>query len=145
MADLTPKMLVAVELLDRSVQMYNDKAYFAAIHLAGAAEELFGRYLELSREAKPAADTICDDVVVTLGYSLCVVPPKLKKAIYETIYRPRNRTKHLNDEGDHDISFDPKQEAETSLHRAINNCLEMAIRSRVEVPLRVHQFCDDDG
>lgn len=50
MADLTPKMLVAVELLDRGVQMYFDKAYFAAIHLAGAAEELFGRYLDCRKK-----------------------------------------------------------------------------------------------
>lgn len=79
MADLTPKMFVAVELLDHGVQMYFDKAYFAAIHLAGAAEELFGRYLELSKEVKPAATTIYDNVVVALGHSPETVPPKMKR------------------------------------------------------------------
>lgn len=106
---MTQKQKAALELLDCGLQMYFDKCFLAATHIAGAAEELFGRYLEMSKEAKPAAETIYEGAVVWLGYSLIAVPPKLKTAIYQTILNARNRTKHLNSEGDHNINFDPER------------------------------------
>lgn len=93
---------------------------------------------------KPAATTIYDNVVGALGYSPDTVPPKVKTTIYRNIYHSRNRTKHLDAEGDHDINFDPNKVSHTSLHRAINNCLELSNRLKVEVPLRIYQFCDED-
>ena len=42
---LTPKMLMTKELLDKALETYFDGAYFAAIHLAGGAEEILGTYV----------------------------------------------------------------------------------------------------
>lgn len=42
---LTPKMRVAKELMDKALEAYYDQAYFAAIHLAGGAEEILGVYV----------------------------------------------------------------------------------------------------
>ena len=44
---LTPKMLMTKELLDKALETYFDGAYFAAIHLAGGAEEILGTYVTL--------------------------------------------------------------------------------------------------
>lgn len=41
-----PKLLVAKELLDQALRLYYEgEAYFAALHLAGAAQEIFGKTL----------------------------------------------------------------------------------------------------
>lgn len=42
---MTPKIQVAKELLDKALESYFDGAYFAAIHLAGGAEEILGQYV----------------------------------------------------------------------------------------------------
>src|SRR5688572_8690140 len=46
MADVD-RLVVACELLDRSLRLYYDgDSYFASLHLAGAAEEILGAYAE---------------------------------------------------------------------------------------------------
>jgi hypothetical protein len=142
---MTPKQRVALELLDRAIEMYFAEAYFAAIHLAGAAEELFGGYLSLWKAAKPAADTIYDEAIKSLGYGQDEkVPAVLSKAVYRSIFHSRNRTKHLNRENDHEISFDPKREADTVLQRAMSNFLEVATELGIQPTRRMYRFYDKD-
>jgi hypothetical protein len=123
---LTAKQRVALELLDRGLQMYFMKSYFAAIHLAGAAEELFGQYLLIWKEGKPAADDFHDSVAQLLGYQVSEIPQDLSRDLYRRIFHSRNRTKHLNAEGDHEISFDAAHEAEIVLGRALSNFYAVA-------------------
>lgn len=130
---MTQKQKVALELLDCALQMHFDKSYFAAIHLAGAAEELFGKYLAMSKEAAPAADSIYEHVAQRFGYTVDTAPKALKTAVYQTIFHSRNRTKHLDPEGDHNITFDPKREAEVGLLRAMANFLEVAVRLGIDL------------
>jgi hypothetical protein len=137
---MTPKQRVALELLDSALQMYYAKNYFAAIHLAGAAEELFGTYLELWKSAKPAADSFHDEAVQLLGYGLGEVPAALSKQLYRAIFHSRNRTKHMNLQDDHDINFDPLLEAETVLSRALSNFYEVAEMLGVRPTRRMYRF-----
>jgi hypothetical protein len=41
----TDKLTIATELLTQSSRLFFEGAYFASLHLAGAAEELFGVYI----------------------------------------------------------------------------------------------------
>jgi hypothetical protein len=137
---MTPKQRVALELLDSALQMYYAKSFFAAIHLAGAAEELFGAYLKLWKSAKPAADSFHDDAVQALGYNVEEAPASLSKQLYRGIFHSRNRTKHMNPQYDHDISFDPLYEAEAVLVRALSNFYEVADMLGVRPTRRMYRF-----
>ena len=44
--DATSKLDIATELLDRALRLYYERdSYFAALHLAGAAQELLGAHV----------------------------------------------------------------------------------------------------
>ena len=143
---MTPKQRVAMELLDRALQMYYAKSYFAAIHLAGAAEELFGAYLALWKAGKPAADSIHDEAIKSLGYGPEEKAPlSLSKAVYRSIFHSRNRTKHMNAVDDHDITFDPVREAETVIDRAMSNFLEVAYELGIRPSRRMNRYYDEEN
>jgi hypothetical protein len=134
------KIQVATELLDRALQMYFDQAFFASIHLAGAAEELFGAYLTLWQAGRPAADSFHDDAASVLGFGPSEVPKDVSRQLYSLIFRSRNRTKHLNAEGDHEIMFDPLLEAETVLNRALENFYAAADVLGLRPTRRMYRF-----
>jgi hypothetical protein len=120
-AELTPKILVAVELLDRALQMFNDGAYFAAITLAGAAEEILGVYVERAgmqssfdnfREmAVPFANFVANEGDTTVDV----------KIMSNWMKYARNRTKHIHSTGDDDILFHPRHSAMDLLQRALRD------------------------
>lgn len=134
------KVQVARELLDRALQMYFEKAYFAAIHLAGAAEELFGAYLLLLTDEKPAAVSFHDEAAQALGFEVGEVPKSVSVTLYRLIHNARNRTKHLNSDGDHEITFDDVLEAETVLRRALLNFYALAAEVGLKPTRRMYRF-----
>lgn len=134
------KIQVATQLLDRALQMYFDQAFFAAVHLAGAAEELFGTYLLLWMAGKPAADSFHDDAAQLLGYEPDEVPKAISSQLYKLIFHSRNRTKHLSPVDDHEITFDPLLEAETVLNRALSNFYAVAEVLGLTPTRRMYRF-----
>lgn len=138
---MTPKQRVALELLDSALQMYNAKNYVAAIHLAGAAEELFGTYLKLWGAGRLAADRFHDECIGYLGSSSeDPAPASESKKLYRSIFNSRNRTKHMNPEGDHNISFDPILEAQTVIKRALTNFVGVAEEVGIRPTRRMSRF-----
>ncbi len=121
MTDLTPKMLVAAELLERGLQAYFDQAYFAAIHLAGAAEEILGTYVTRITGTENAFKSL-QNAAVSLSRLLNKdYEASTPKAIRELMTYARNRTKHIDLAGDDDIHFDPKMQAKDLLDRAVTD------------------------
>jgi hypothetical protein len=137
---MTPKQKVALELLDKGFKMYFVKSYFAAIHLAGAAEELFGQYLLLWKAGKPAADGFHDAAAQLLGFRAQDVPKDLSRHLYKRIFHSRNRTKHLSDQDDHEINFNAAHEAEIVLGRALDNFYAVAWVLGLSPTRRMHRF-----
>lgn len=123
-SNLTPKMLVAMELLGKALESYFDGANFAAIHLAGAAEEILGTYVtRIGKET--GAENAFTSMRNLAAYLSEPVNGQEEKAAQKEISvlmnSPRNRTKHLNGEGDDDILFDPRTEAKDLLNRAVSD------------------------
>lgn len=139
MESITQKMLVGRELLDRALQMYFDGAYFAAIHLAGAAEEVLGGYLKRGGHTT-AAESLHDGAIGFLGYHSANVPKSTTSALHQLMHHARNRTKHLNEKGDDKITFDPKGEAEAILGRALANFYDLMGRTNLQDTPRMRQF-----
>jgi len=120
MCEPTPKLLVAVQLLDRALSMYyQEDSYFAALHLAGAAEEIMGVYVE--RKGHQSSSISLQAVAVRVSELLDEGTAAKPKDIIDLMNYARNRTKHINREGDDDVYFDPKIEAFDILDRAITN------------------------
>ena len=119
--ELTPKMRVAIELLENAIDAYFRAAYFAAIQLAGGAEEIFGKYIGRVSSADNAFASLKNFAVELAGPSDENERAALGKAIRDRMTYARNRTKHINETGDDDILFNPNFEAKDLLDRAVSD------------------------
>jgi hypothetical protein len=110
---------IALEHLEEALRMYLDeKAYFAAITLAGAAEEILGKLAkhqgkENSIESlKKAARQIHERV-----YGETIEPA----AIADRANYARNKLKHVNPGLEPLVTINVEEEAYDMLNRAIDN------------------------
>lgn len=118
---VTAKMRVASELLEEALRLYFDgKSYFAALHLAGGAEEILGTYV--TRTGEQNAFKSLHAAAVRLSAALNPDgKPSDRHEMQGLMNYARNRTKHLNELGDDEIHFDPRIQAKDMLDRAVTN------------------------
>jgi len=120
MNEPTQKLSAAIELLERSLSMYFEgNSYFAALHLAGGAEEVLGAYVE--RQGHESSFKSLQAGAVKISQILPDGTGSSPKDIGDIMNYAKNRTKHINKEGDDDVHFDPKVEALDLLNRAVSN------------------------
>ena len=118
-------MSVACELLERALLMYyRGDSYFASLHLAGAAEELFGRYLE-RQDAKSAFNSMRKDGVELVNALSADAMPITTKGMERLMNHGKNRTKHMNETDDEIIDFAPCDEAKEVLDRAVSDYYQL--------------------
>ncbi|WP_235576603.1 hypothetical protein [Pseudomonas taeanensis] len=116
----TEKLKVATELLDRALCMYYEgNSYFAALHLAGGAEEVLGAYVERSGRESSFKSLLHGAVKLSKFFGDGV--ESKTKDIAAIMNYAKNRTKHMDEEGDDHVYFDPKVEARDLLDRAVSN------------------------
>jgi hypothetical protein len=100
------KLDIAVEYLDAAMQMYLERKNFCAIHLAGAAVELFDLHLPKEKRLFGIA------VKAERGLYASETGEVLDdKTIKKRLNLLKNSVKHMND-GERTISIDPSGEAE---------------------------------
>ncbi|OBY81762.1 hypothetical protein [Delftia sp. JD2] len=132
--DSTPKYEVAVELLDWAIRAYvSGEGYYAALHLAGAAEEVLAVYLRApENDLQPAADSFHELV----SHLACPADKReaedLKKYCLDRMNGPRNSVKHKRGHGDNVVTFDAEEEASESIERAYSNYTQLLRK----IPLR---------
>lgn len=120
MFEPTQKLLVAADLLDRALVLYYEgNSYFAALHLAGGAEEILGAYAE--RLGYESSFRSQQDGAVRLSKFLNDGIEAKPKDIADIINYARNRTKHMDKRDDDHVHFDPQTEACDLLDRAVSN------------------------
>ncbi|AKJ28712.1 hypothetical protein [Caldimonas brevitalea] len=113
-----PQYLVAAELLDTALKLfYVGECYYAALHLAGGAEELLAKLLEGQGRTAAFADMV--EAVVTLSPLVDPGDPLDPKWVKWRLNEARNATKH--DRPDGHVRFDPRAEAQDLLDRAVSN------------------------
>ncbi|WMW79539.1 hypothetical protein RF679_12875 [Undibacterium cyanobacteriorum] len=118
----TEKLLVAAELLDRALRLcYGGDSFFSALHLAGAAEEIFGAYV--TRKGGKSAFKNLQTGAIELSQHFNDGSDSTPKDIADLLNSAKNRTKHLHvDANDDDnIYFEPKRQAHDLLDRAVSN------------------------
>ena len=116
-ADRTSKLEVACELFSSALDMYFQGKYFAALHLGGAAEELFGEYVRRSGKSSAMDSWRTDglDLVNFIETNELWTTVEFRNAMNFA----KNRTKHMDGAGDDEIFFDADSEARDILNRAV--------------------------
>lgn len=121
---MTKKIEVALELLETAINCYmSTKEYFSAIHLAGAAEEIFGKYVrELGGK----------DILTNFAEAMHKIglldgselPVKDNKKF---LNHTKNTVKHMDDLNDENIEVDAEMEARDMIERAISNFIQLKL------------------
>ena len=119
------KLSVACELLESALIMYyRGDSYFATLHLAGAAEELFAAYLT-RQGCKSAFESMRTDGVDLANALSTHDPAMTAKDMAGLMNHGKNRTKHMDSVGDDVIGFEPLEEARDVLDRAVSDYYQL--------------------
>lgn len=130
----TEKFDVAIEMLEWSIKaFFSGSGYYAAIHLAGAAEEVLSVYLRSpDYELTPAADSFTALFLHLSEPKSRQETKKLKDWLFERMNDARNSVKHKRGHGDGLVAFNAEVEAVDIIERAIENYSLLASK----LPLR---------
>ena len=124
----TTKCHVAVELLEWAIRAFlSGNGYYSAIHLAGAAEEIFAVYLRSPTYNKtPSADELKKLVVHLSSPQSPREEIDISKWVIDRLNSARNSVKHKKGHGDEYVDFDAKIEAGDAIRRAICNYSQLS-------------------
>ena len=128
----TEKSAIATELLDRALRMYYEgDSYFAALHLAGAAEEVLAVYVA-RYGGTSSFDSLRDASVLLSKYLDNDGIESNPNDIACLINRAKNATKHMYGKKDTEVDFDVQSEAKAMLDLAVSNYYYLA--SFIDLP-----------
>ena len=113
------KIDIASQMLETALSLFlEEKDYFSVLQIAGACDEILGKYLKLKE---------IDTSLETETAALISIKKNLN-GIHSTVKDTRNflnqfknAIKHMDDRAETTVIMDPEFEAETMLDRAIVN------------------------
>jgi hypothetical protein len=122
------KLEIAKEYLDAAIEFFMArKGYFSAIHLAAAAEELFGAHLHESQRIFTSAWRAEKALMAETG----AVPSDA--AARKSVNEWKNNVKHMNDGTSPTIRIDPAFAAEHHIEQALVNFYKLNLRKSAAV------------
>lgn len=96
------KLIIADELLDKAIDCYIDeRKYFSALHLAGAAQEIYGKWI-CSNNGQDYSTMMIDKLDAALDVKID------KKILKKVNKHPKNTIKHLDNINDRYAQLNPK-------------------------------------
>ena len=140
------KLSAALELLDRSIELYlRQDSYLSALHLAGAAEEVLAVYVrdipvDSTQGAGSASGQFKKLFVAISGASSQKEIEVAEKWIHDRIFDAKNSVKHVRGKSDFTVDFDPKCEAGEMLDLAISTYFQLFARSNIPYLSRIEMF-----
>jgi len=113
------KLDIACQQLNTAIDLFFDKAnHYSVITLAGAAEEILGRYMELIGKQSSLTGIVKGTAFVHKHLYGEELPHKTFKMLANMA---RNSIKHLDSDQDLTVTFDSKEEMIDMLVRATDN------------------------
>ena len=113
------KIDIAGQMLETALSLFMEgKDYFSVVQLAGACDEILGKYVNLKGIATSLETEIAESI--SLKKSLSGRHSTVKDT-RDSLNQFKNSIKHMNDSSDAIVIMDPEFEAETMLDRAIIN------------------------
>ena len=140
MTATTPKLIVACELLDRALRLYYEGGSdFAALHLAGGAEELLAKHVEA--KGGESSFTSLRNAAVRLSKHLNEDQEEsTPKAIATVMNHAKNATKHMDLVNDDVVVFNARAEAHDLLDRALSNYYQAMSEYELEETSLIRRF-----
>ena len=119
------KLVIADEMLESAIESYLDgQKYFSALHLAGAAQEIYGKWLRIKGGQ--------DFSTMMLDHAAKIFEEPLdKKAIKKEDKRPKNSIKHMDNESDRFAYLNLQFDSFMAITEAVT---EYMMLQRVETP-----------
>ncbi|HEY6018713.1 MAG TPA: hypothetical protein VIY48_02130 [Candidatus Paceibacterota bacterium] len=115
------KLDLAIELLDEAIRQFLDRKSFACfLNLAGVAEEVLGRTVELRGGESSLAQRVNDHLLIHNAFASSKLTAKQSR---DRQNRAKNSIKHLNDTNDAEVTLDLEDEAIEMLNRAVHNVI----------------------
>ena len=137
-SDRTSKLQVACELFDSALETYFQGKYFAALHLGGAAEELFGEYLRRNGKRSAMDSWRADGLALV---NLISEEELWTSAEFgKCMNFAKNRTKHMDEAGDDEILFDARSESKEILNRAVFDFYQLFEQYGLKESVLISQF-----
>lgn len=113
------KLELAIELLDEAVrQLLDHKSFACSLNLAGAAEEVLGKAIELRGGESSLAQRVKDHIMIHDAFGAPKLTVKQSRCRHN---RAKKSIKHLNDTNDTEVILDLEDEAIDMLSRAVHN------------------------
>lgn len=117
------KLDIADEMLERAIESYLDaQKYFSALHLAGAAQEIYGKWLRING-GQDFSTTMLDHA------SKIFEEPIDRKAMKKEDKRPKNSIKHMDSESDRFAYLNPQLDSFMAISEAV---MEYSLLQRPE-------------
>jgi hypothetical protein len=128
---VTLKISIATEFLERAIELFlRGDSYHAALHLAGAAEEILNvhaRAIEFPDGTRmaPTFDQIKDATISVLAPATPAEKARAEKWTHDRMTIAKNSVKHMRGARDKHVQFDSEVEAEEVISRAISTFFQV--------------------
>lgn len=115
------KIELAIEHLDEAIRQFLDKKSMAcALTLAGVAEEVLGRTVELRGGESALGRMVKDHLLIHNAMSTAKLTEKESRFSHNLA---RNSMKHINGPDDEEITLDLEDETIDMINRAVHNVI----------------------
>lgn len=109
------KLLIADELLETAIYCYLDQnKYLSALHLAGAAQEIYGKWIR-SNNGQDFSTIILNEYEKHTGDKID------RKALKKADKHSKNTIKHLDSKGDRFAELNPKLDSFMQISEAVTD------------------------
>lgn len=120
------KLTIADELLESAIENYLDyKKYFTALHLAGAAQEIYGKWLRCNG-GQDYSNLMLDQVGKAFKNQGVEID---KKSIKKSDKHSKNTIKHLNNKSDRYAELNPEFDA---FMQIVDSIMDYSFLKRIE-------------
>ena len=107
------KLLIADEMLEAAIELFlDDKKYFPSLHLAGAAQEIYWKWIRINGGKDHTTNML--DI-----YEKHIDEPLDRKSIKREDKRPKNTIKHFDNKKDRYAFLNPELDSFMLLSEAV--------------------------
>lgn len=126
------KLDIAREYIDQAIDSFLAQSnYFCAIHLAAAAEELFGAHLPVSQRISDIAERA--EKAITFKLEPAMSDRDAHRDAHNSVTEWKNEVKHMKDGTSHTLAIDPVFAASFHIEHALINFYKLGLQKSAAI------------
>jgi len=128
------KLVIADEMLETAIELFLDeKKYFQSLHLAGAAQEIYGKWIRING-GKDHTSTMLDQ------FEKLSNEPIDRKSIKKEDKRPKNSIKHIDNKNDRYTLLNPELDTLVILSEAVTEHFKLKRTATINTERFINYF-----